>query len=223
MVTTRKRTDAELQLAVLQELKWDTRVEETDVGIEVDKATVTLTGTVSSFAKKLAAAEAAHRVSGVLDVANDISVRIPGVGRTDTDIAQAVRQALEWDVLVPADQIQSTVTHGIVTLSGTVARYSEREDSERAVRNLAGVRGVNNHMEVHHTPPHVSTFLVKDAIEEALERRAERAADRIRVTESDGIVTLHGQVQSWPEHQAILGTVRHAPGVREVRDELVYT
>lgn len=116
-----KKTDAEVQQDVIRELKWDSRVEETDVGVEVDTGIITLTGTVSSWGKKIAAAEAAHRVRGVLDVANDIVVRVPGIGgRTDTEIAQAVRNALEWDVFVPDTRIQSTVSAGVVTLKGDV-------------------------------------------------------------------------------------------------------
>ena len=36
LVTVGKKTDSEIQQDVLRELKWDTRVEETDVGVEVD-------------------------------------------------------------------------------------------------------------------------------------------------------------------------------------------
>ena len=61
-----KKTDSEIQQAVLRELKWDTRVEETGIGVEVDRGVVTLTGAVSSWAKRMAAQEAAHRVGGVL-------------------------------------------------------------------------------------------------------------------------------------------------------------
>src|SRR5262245_26051214 len=105
-----KKSDSQIQQEVLQELKWDTRVEETEVGVEVDQGVVTLTGTVSSYAKRLAAQEAAHRVIGVLDVANDIQVKVPGgLTRTDTEIAQAVRRALEWDIWVPDGRIQSTI------------------------------------------------------------------------------------------------------------------
>jgi osmotically-inducible protein OsmY len=94
-----KKTDSEIQQDVLRELKWDTRVEETDVGVEVDGGVVTLSGTVSSWGRRHAAAEAAHRVRGVLDVANDIVVKTPGTpGFTDTEVAQAVRHALAWDV-----------------------------------------------------------------------------------------------------------------------------
>ena len=112
-----RKSDEHIHQAVLRELRWDSRVGETEVGVEVDQGVVTLTGTVASYATKLAAQAAAHRVTGVLDVANDIRVRIPGSrGRTDTEIAQAVRHALAADVLVPDTSITSTVTDGWVTL-----------------------------------------------------------------------------------------------------------
>jgi osmotically-inducible protein OsmY len=140
-----RKTDSETQQDVLRELSRDTRVEETDVGVEVDAGIVTLSGTVSSWGKRHAAAEAAHRVRGVLDVANDIVVKIPGTpGRTDTEVAHAVRNALAWDVFVPDTRIRSTVSDGVVTLDGDVETWTQAEDAERAVRNLAGVRSVMN-------------------------------------------------------------------------------
>ena len=100
-----KKTDTQIHHDVLEELKWDSRVDETEVGVQVARGVVTLTGTVTSWAKRVAAQEAARRVIGVLDVANDIKVKVPGgLARTDTEIAQAVRQALEWDVFVPDEQ-----------------------------------------------------------------------------------------------------------------------
>jgi osmotically-inducible protein OsmY len=211
--------DAEIQQAVLRELKWDPRVEETDVGVEVDNGVVTLTGTVSSYAKRLAAQEAAHRVQGVLDVADDLKVQVPGAhARSDTEIAQAVRRALEWDVLVPADRIQSTVTDGVVTLKGTVDLGHQREDAERAVRYLLGVRGATNKLVV--TGPSVEEEDIHYEIEQALERRAEREAKRIQVAVKGGMVTLTGPVNSWAERQAVVGAARFTPGVREVRDQL---
>lgn len=122
MAGTIVKSDAKIHEDVIRELKWDTRVDETDVGVEVDKGVVTLTGTVSSYAKSRAAREAAHRVAGVLDVANDILVHVPGgFSRTDTEIAQAVRNALQWDAHVPHERIETTVSVGWVTLEGTVA------------------------------------------------------------------------------------------------------
>ncbi|HEY7547501.1 MAG TPA: BON domain-containing protein, partial [Blastocatellia bacterium] len=102
------KSDAQIQQEVLQELKWDSRVDESEIGVSVSDGVVTLTGTLGNYAKKLAAQEAAHRVAGVLDVANDIQVRVfESVNPSDTEIAQAVRRALEWDVWVPDERIQS--------------------------------------------------------------------------------------------------------------------
>ncbi|HLW59845.1 MAG TPA: BON domain-containing protein, partial [bacterium] len=132
------RSDAEIQKSVLDELKWDGRVLATDVGVEVNKGVVTLTGTVDNYAKRIAAQEAAHKVVGVLDVANDIQIRIPSrYGRTDTEVAQAVRQALEWNVFVPHERIQSTVSNGMVTLTGTVDRWTQCDEAHRAVSKLS--------------------------------------------------------------------------------------
>jgi osmotically-inducible protein OsmY len=194
----------------------------TDVGVEVDDGVVTLTGTVSSWAKRHAAQDAAHRVAGVLDVANDIEVKLPGsLLLTDTDIARAVRETLRWDVFVPDQRIQSTVWEGIVTLGGTVDLLSEREDAERAIRNLTGVRRVINKITVVGARRPATSPEVRSAIEAALERRAQRKAQRIRVDVNGGRVALAGRVRSWDEKRAVLGAARYIPGVEAVEDVLL--
>jgi osmotically-inducible protein OsmY len=219
MLVAAMKSDQEIQRDVYQELRWDSRVDQTEIGVGVDDGIVTLTGTVDSYAKKLAAREAAHRVLGVLDVADDIQVKWPGsVERTDTEIAKAVRMSLEWDAFVPHQNILSTVTEGFVTLEGEVSTLREKLDAEAAVRNLAGVHGVRNR--IHVAAPMPNPDRLKESIEEALERRAEREAHRIHVEVEGGTVILEGRVRTWPEKQAILGAVTHAPGVREVRDRL---
>lgn len=219
MTLTMAKTDRQIHEAVLQELKWDTQVDEMEVGVEVDRGIVTLTGTVSSYAKKMAAQDAAHRVSGVLDVANDILVKIPNTQiRNDTEIAQAVRKALEWDALLASDTIRTTVANGWVTLEGTVPFLVDRTRAEIAVHNLLGVCGVTNHLEV--SAPSVAPETVRHAIEEALERRADREADRIEVQVKDGTVFLTGQVHNWHEKQAVLGAAGYASGVRKIEDHL---
>src|SRR5262245_20450883 len=171
------KRDLEIQQQVMQELRWDTRVEASNIGVEVRDGVVTLSGTVTTYPQKIAAQEAAHRVAGVLDVANDLQVHLGGGhARTDGDIAQAVRHALEWTVLVPADNVRTTVTNGWVTLEGSVNSWRQRVDAESAVRYLTGVSGVTNTLVV--TAPEVGADQVRQAIETALERRAEREAKR---------------------------------------------
>jgi len=214
-----KKTDSDVQQDVLRELKWDPRIEETDVGVEVDDGVVTLSGTVGSWGKRYAAAEAAHRVRGVLDIANDIAVKTPGTpGRTDTDIAGAVRNALVWDVFVPDTRIRSTVSNGVVTLEGDVDTWTQHDDAARTVRNLSGVREVVNLIEIK--APRVDAAKVRKSIEEALERRAEREAKRVWFQVEDGNVKVSGTVRSWAERETVIGAARGTPGVRSVEDKL---
>jgi osmotically-inducible protein OsmY len=211
--------DAQLQQDVLNELKWDTRVAPTEVGVEVDDHVVTLTGTVSSWAKKFAAEEAAHRVDGVLDVANDLVVRIHERGRpTDTEVASAIRQVLKWDVLVPDERIHSTVASGIVTLRGTVDYAAERDDAIRAIRNIAGVCGIDDRIEIARME--VSQAALEAAIHGALARRAQRDAARIRLDIDAGRVVVSGTVHSWTERQAVVGAAWGTRGVKDVVDRL---
>lgn len=141
--------DGEIQAAVFDELEWDSRVTATDIGVSVHQCVVTLTGTVQSYAERLAAEAATHRLHGVLDVVNDIEVKIAGAGLpTDTEIALAMRSALARDSMVPADHIQTTVSDGWIQLEGKVDRCSQREEAEAVVGRLTGVRGVTNAIRV---------------------------------------------------------------------------
>jgi osmotically-inducible protein OsmY len=219
MLETIRKSDLTIQQDVMRELRWDTRIGPTEVGVEVDKGIVTLTGTVENFAKKHAATEAAHRVAGVLDVANDIKVHLAGSpGKTDTEIARAVRSALEWDAFVPDQRIRSNVSDGWVTLEGEVEFLREREDAGKVVRRLGGVKGVWNQITIK--PSKADPKAIRKLIEDALERRAEREAEQIGVAIEDETVTLSGKVNSWLEKDAIVGVIGHAPGVRMVNDKL---
>ncbi|MEV6894772.1 BON domain-containing protein [Kribbella sp. NPDC051137] len=68
-------SDEEIQREVLEELKWDARVQPNEVGVAVKDGVVVLTGWVDSYLKKWAAERAAHNVRGVAAVANDIEVQ----------------------------------------------------------------------------------------------------------------------------------------------------
>jgi osmotically-inducible protein OsmY len=214
-----RNSDAELAQRIMRELKWDSRINTANLSVEVSEGVATLTGAVPTYIQKLEAQEAAHRVCGILDVANDIEVKtVSPFARTDTQIASAVRNALEWDALVPNEMIQSTVSDGWITLDGEVDYWREREDAEHAIRRLTGVVGVTNRITVRKRA--VSSEELRGEIELALERRADREAARLRVEVKDGAVDLFGRVHSWREKRAVVGSVSHAPGVVQVRDHL---
>jgi osmotically-inducible protein OsmY len=215
------RSDEQIQRDVLGELKWEARVQPNEVGVTVNDSVVTLTGWVDNYGKKWTAERTAHRVSGVRAVANDIEVRLPSSAeRTDADLAGAATRALEWDAFVPIDKLDVTVSRGWVTLKGEVEWEYQRRSAERAVRRLAGVRGVTNLIGVR---PGVqpSPQQVRRDIEDALVRNAETDAGRVTVEVDGDAVILTGPVRSWTEKQEAERVAWSAPGVASVDNRIV--
>jgi osmotically-inducible protein OsmY len=140
-------TDPHVRDAVQRQLERDPDVDASGIGVAASKGVITLTGSVSSYAGKLAAGRAAKRVRGVRAVANDVIVHL-AAQRTDTDIAADVTQALHESANLDARQITVTVAGGTALLRGRVSTWLQREIAERAAADAPGITVVENRIEV---------------------------------------------------------------------------
>ena len=213
------KTNLELQSDVSDELQFEPALDPAEIGVSATDGIVTLSGKAKSYAEKWAAVRATERVGGVKAVVDEIEVLLPYTyHRTDEDIARAVLNALQWDVVVPDDRIKVHVENGWIILKGTVDHKFQQTSAEDAVRNLAGVRGITNHIKVK---PTVVSSEVKTAIENAIRRAAESDVKQIQVDVSGSKVTLRGKVHSWKERNEATRAAWSAPGVAEVQDEML--
>ena len=212
------KTDSQLQLDVIAELKWEPAVHAAQIGVEVKNGVVTLAGEVSSYTEKWNAERAAQRVSGVRALAVELQVKLSEFGkRTDADIAASARNILSWTSSLPVDAVKVLVEGGWLTLSGDVQWQYQRQDAADSVRYLSGVTGVSNQIGIR---PTVSSTVVKSDIEAALKRRAANDAQTIAVDVKGGDVTLTGTVHSWSERDLATRSAWAATGVRSVVDKL---
>jgi osmotically-inducible protein OsmY len=142
-----------------------------------------LTGFVESYSEKFEAEAAAKRVAGVVGLANDIEVRLPGsFERPDPDIARDAVSAIKTRLPLTAEHIRAVVKNGWITLEGQVEWNYQREAAENAVHRLRGVKGVTNLIQLQ---PRVAPSEIKRKIEEAFRRSAEIDASRVTVEAHD--------------------------------------
>ncbi len=210
--------DIALRQNILDELEFEPRVDAADIGVVARDGIVTLTGHVGTYAEKDAAEKAVRRVKGVRAIAQEMDVRILGPRRTDDDdIARRAVKMVDWNLSIPKQMVQIRVCKGVVTLTGKVEWQYQKNAAAAAVRDLAGVVGVSNLIDV---VPGISADDVKRRIENALERDAELEAQAIRVDVSDGKVTLKGNVRTLSERRAAERAAWSAPGVHTLDDQL---
>jgi osmotically-inducible protein OsmY len=216
-----KKSDAELTRDILDEMLWDPDVDISDLGVTVDHGNVTLSGTTATYADKWEADDAAYRVLGVKLVKNDIVVNPAALGiRPDSDIAQDVRSVLALDVAVPDTRINTSVSNGIVTLTGDVDWNYQLEDAVEDAAAIRGVRGIDSHIQVHQ--PAVLAANISDNIRRAFARNAELFDDNIMVTATEGgHVTLSGTVETWSERDMAENVAWRAAGVTDITDNIL--
>lgn len=215
------KTNEELRKDVMEEIKWDPELRNiaTEIGIAVKDGVVTLSGVVDNYWKKVSAERAAQRVSGVKVVACDIDVRLGLIGkRTDTEIAEAVRNALRWNAAVNEDRIEVKVDNGWVHLDGKVEWGYEKRYAQSSVEGLLGVRGVTNNIIIEDKT--IDTKEIQRKIAAAYHRSATVDSTSIKIETSGKKVTLFGRVKSLAEKKEAENIAWAAPGVTSVENKI---
>lgn len=213
------RSDSDVKQDVEIELRWIPNFDPTDIGVAVKNGVVTLSGFVHSYLEKFEAEKAVKRVSGVVGVANDLEVRIPGgEERPDPEIARDAVAAIKNWLPLSWESIKVIVNSAWVKLEGTVEWNYQRESAEKAVRQVRGVKGVTN---VITLKPQAAPSEIKQKIEQAFRRSAEVDANRITVEANGSEIILKGTVRSWAERQEAERAAWAAPGVTKVENRIV--
>jgi len=151
-------------------------------------------------------------------VAEEIQVRYhQGAGSADDEIAQRIVDMLKWSTLVPEGKVQIKVQHGWVTLTGVLDWNYQRRGAEDVVRNVRGVAGIKNLIELR---SRVVASDVRKQIESALRRTAELEGRGIDVKVTGNEVVLEGTVKSWHDRKIAEQAAWATGGVTSVIDRL---
>jgi len=213
------KSEMEIQKDVIEQLKWEPFLNAAQIGVAVKNGIVTLSGQVDAYSKKILAEKTTKKVAGVKAIAEDIQVGIsPVYKKTDTEIAEAVVNALKWHTMIPDEKIKVSVEDGNVKLEGDVEWEYQRNQAKTAIENLTGVRFVTNLVAVK---PKITPYELQQKINSSFQRSANIDSARITAEVLGSKVTLRGKVRSFSEKEDAENAVWSAPGVVSVENKLL--
>lgn len=139
-----------LQRRLKSALRWHPGIDAARVAISVDGAgRVTLEGSVPTYADKCGVEEAIRRVPGIAGVRNRVEVRLTIADyRTDAALERILGELFEFLSRMPPERPRASVVNGWVTIEGSVLWPHQKQLIEKAVREIAGVKGITNRLVV---------------------------------------------------------------------------
>jgi osmotically-inducible protein OsmY len=140
-----KRSDDEIAARALDILKWQVGVPADRITVKVERGIVTLTGDVDWQYQKTDAEHGVHKLTGVINVVNQI--RVASAVRA-SEVKEKIQKALERSADVEAARITVQTDGGRVVLSGKVRAWYERDIAERAAWSAPGVTEVQDHLTI---------------------------------------------------------------------------
>jgi osmotically-inducible protein OsmY len=141
--------------------------------------------------------------------------------KTDTALKATVLAELAWDPAVKETAVGVGVKNGVVTLTGHLDTYAEKEAALRAVRRVTGVRAIAVEIDVKLSPDHVrSDTEIATGIELALRWNTSIPLDAVRVQVEHGWVTLQGEVEWDFQRRSAESVVRVLKGVVGISNEI---
>lgn len=215
--------DRRVRDEITAQLRWDVRIEDAGIRVEVENGRVALGGGVRSHAERRAAEENAWDVPGVVSVTNRIQVATPRENAArhpgDEVLAARVRALLRWSLGDRLRILYVSARDGCVRLRGAVDSFWARSEAERQVADMLGVERVDNRLVVE-TGLGLDDRGIFESLLAAMSRKVDLVGALIAVSVEAGVVTLHGVVPDRHRGDAAFQAAACTPGVVDVRNQL---
>lgn len=221
------RTDQEIRDDVLQALANDPASDSYEIDVTVDKGTVTLSGSVDSWAEKRLTEKVVKGVKGVKEIANRIDITYTE-NRPDYEMENEINRRMELNPYINEALIGVKVENGEAIFTGTVGSSAEKSH----IRQEAWVYGVTAiDLEQVEVDPMMDDTMqresdavvrsdqqIKEAITDALRYDPRTVSFNYEVEVENGSVSLYGTVDNLKAKNAAGMNARNTMGVWQVNN-----
>jgi osmotically-inducible protein OsmY len=210
-----------IKKVIIDQLKWDGRIDISNLSVEISGGTVKLMGTVPSYRMREIAMMDVLDVPGVTYLTNELKIkyRSPGALTNDEEIKTNIEKMLSWDADLDTENIKVAVNAGIVSFEGSVTAIWQKVKIENLTSNVTGVLQIINKLAVVPTETYYDQAISKE-IMEAFDRSISIDLQDVIVRVEEQIVILSGKVPSWKAYHSARDIALFTRGVIEVQNNL---
>lgn len=196
-----------------------------DIKIHSRDGAVTLTGTVSESFKKSLAQDTVAGLPGVKSVHNKLDIKgVPT--NSDALIREKIQVTLLFHRSVSVDTTEIDVKNGNVILRGAAANQAQKELTTEYVKDVDGVKDVNNQMIVakgadkQTVGEKIDDASITAQVKMTLLYHRSTSALKTSVTTNDGVVTLDGKAKNVAEINLASKLASDVKGVKDVSNRM---
>lgn len=230
------RSEENIKQEVEETLMMNSEIRNNRISVTVDSNRVTLSGAVGSAYEKQLAMDYSHVVGVDSVVADELEVhpefrsdmlesdRLDVL--TDEQIVNAIRKAFTYDPRVPEEMIDVSISEDIAILSGSVNNLNSKLAAESDARHTAGVRDVENNIQVEKkvvvTPDvPVTDEAIQNRVDLAIQRDPYVETANLSISVNEGALVLKGTVDSQFKKDQAEEVARNVKGVLAISNNIV--
>lgn len=223
-------TDRRIESTAKESYVFKTYLKGDDIQVNSQDGVVTLTGTVSEQTHLLLAAETVANMPGVKSVNNRLEVK-DGIPEENSDawIRMKIKTMLMLHRNLDGANTGVEVKDGRVILQGEVNNQAEKELTAEYVKDVEGVKGVENEMTVRQAPaktPQTLGEYIDDAsiysqIKLALLLHRGPSPFETEIMVTNGVVTVKGKAKNAAEIELVSKRIEDIPGVVKIHNQLI--
>lgn len=210
-----------IKIKIVDSLLQDTRVDSSNIELDVKDRNVVLNGKVPNRVSMRAAIENVWKVNDVLSLKNNLKIDWPSsiTFPSDEDVVKTALKIIEYHPELNLEKIDIKVENLRLTIKGTVDAYWKKIEMEDVLFSISGLRKIVNELVI--VPSEI--FLDEEVAREitgAIERSSSAELHTIDIKVENGIVYIAGYVENYQAYNAILSILYCTLGVVYIYDEL---
>lgn len=202
---------------VIDELVWDSRIDTSNIDVEVKDQFVVLRGTVKSLYSKRLVSENVKSLKNIKSVRNKLQVELDGEEDVpgDAQIQDIIKSVVNSNKYLRNEKLIIKVNEGNVVVKGEVDLLWKKKYFEELISNIYGVISIENKIEVKPVIDLSDNDIKQDIIESLKRRNLDKSIDLDFEIENKTI-EINSNQGFWGNEMIILDIIENTNGVKDI-------